>query len=466
MRKNKLKKAALAALLSLPALASAAGMDCGKATSAVDKALCAVPGLARRDAELNQAFQRAKTRAGSHAKGVVRDQRDWLANRNGTVLEPSTQPEDVTKLYDERIAFLDSVFKTPDSPLLAAIVAKAVATPASAGTRDARTAPLAALGGDGSVFRPSKSAFDGSFDEISKWMGARFAAGPALKRLLADAFDDDGGIDYSATVMTQDAAGVGGILVVEGTLHCENWALFGWKGRALRALPTPSLFDGGGNCWEISGDLVSFRGRVYAMRTDVGVDAIQISVQPQTSDGWGLAAGLELDYDRQLKAPTSYCALDDCGALTAQAGKAIQRYDRNGDEDELASGLSADEKKRFAAMRQQAEAAGRLTGSMPNFGDKAHIFADDTDSYSEFEDDYGSDARQAAFFPLRWHGELLLARIGHGAFAWRTSADWLLAAWRWDGKTFTPALGMQVIVQRGDLRLVKPWMSDTPDSGE
>jgi hypothetical protein len=65
---------------------------------------------------------------------------------------------------------------------------------------------------------------------------------------------------------------------------------------------------------------------------------------------------------------------------------------------------------------------------------------------------------EAVYVPLRWHGELLLGRIGNALIRETGfgSTDWLLAVWRWDGKTFTPALGMQVIVQRGNLLLTVP----------
>jgi len=49
---------------------------------------------------------------------------------------------------------------------------------------------------------------------------------------------------------------------------------------------------------------------------------------------------------------------------------------------------------------------------------------------------------------VRWHGELMLGRIGHGGLGWRIDENWLVGIWRWDGKSLSPIAGVIVPTQR------------------
>lgn len=68
-------------LSSIPAFA-AAGFDCGKATTPVEKAICANPPLAAADAAMAQAYDAlAKTVPGDRKAALLADQRKWVAGR-------------------------------------------------------------------------------------------------------------------------------------------------------------------------------------------------------------------------------------------------------------------------------------------------------------------------------------------------------------------------------------------------
>ena len=58
-------------------------------------------------------------------------------------------------------------------------------------------------------------------------------------------------------------------------------------------------------------------------------------------------------------------------------------------------------------------------------------------------------------------GEWLLGRIGHATLGWRTSDDWLLGIWRWDGHSFVPMLGMVAPTRRTGL-LLTAWLPPKP----
>jgi hypothetical protein len=306
------------------------------------------------------------------------------------------------------------------------------------------------MGGDGSVFSLAQDASEETSAKMTAWWLA------TRKRAPSDADSNEDINSDNAGVVMLDDLGVGATKSEQGTLNCENWArFFRRKGATFRRLTTPAILDDPNICVDVHGDLASYKGRAYAVRTSMGDDltTIVIAAQPQNGGGWGKAAGLTLVYDRVLTAPSFYCELDDCGALAEQAGQAIRRYDGGHGAGELIDALTRDEARRWADMDPQDDPEANTSGvwewpySSGDAAEKAIGFSDWTH--------FGSDAR---YFPLRWHGELLLARIGHDHIKDFTTGDWLLAAWRWnpDKEEYTTALGMLVAVERGDFLLAVP----------
>lgn len=97
---------ALAALCVMSAgLAAAASFDCAKAGNATEKAICADPGLSRQDEALAALYQRQLELpdTGQWAAFLRRDQRDWIAGRNG---ECRGDTECLKRDYQRRITYL------------------------------------------------------------------------------------------------------------------------------------------------------------------------------------------------------------------------------------------------------------------------------------------------------------------------------------------------------------------------
>ncbi|MDQ0070754.1 uncharacterized protein J2W34_002539 [Variovorax boronicumulans] len=86
-------------------LANAASFDCTKAGNATEKAICADPGLSRQDEALAALYQRQLEMpdTGQWAVFLRRDQRDWIAGRNG---ECRRDTECLKRDYERRIAYL------------------------------------------------------------------------------------------------------------------------------------------------------------------------------------------------------------------------------------------------------------------------------------------------------------------------------------------------------------------------
>ncbi|WP_376096535.1 lysozyme inhibitor LprI family protein [Roseomonas sp. CCTCC AB2023176] len=101
--------AALPVLLSLAAPPASAqpSFACRRASTPVEEAICASPGLSARDSDLSAAF-----RAAAGVPGVPESQRAWLAERNRRcgIAMPKAAPGEreacLVRLYDDRLAEL------------------------------------------------------------------------------------------------------------------------------------------------------------------------------------------------------------------------------------------------------------------------------------------------------------------------------------------------------------------------
>jgi uncharacterized protein len=436
MRSIWMKVSLALALLGAAPLASAAGFDCAKAKSTVERKICAVPELSGLDNEMTQAFAQARAKAGPQLDALLRDQRNWLGERDDAVING-----DATSIYLERIQFLQRVFDAPptDAPLLAAIV-KHLARQPPAMLLGCCAGMEQVMGGDGSVFTP---ATEQSFDPAQP---LPFDTGPLIKA-YKDAWGD------VITLLRLDAVHLVGLYASEGRENCESWALFSWHGKAIQSIHNPILFSDD-NCVGDSGDfnwLVEYQGHAYALQShDSGVVAGEIEVQQWNGDGWGALEGVHVRYDYRTVPKYARCAVADCTELTALASKVLARYVQSHDIDALVGYVPVDVRARFETEQELAEKDGSVD-VMPWGGDYSGWSAFDSDS---------------KFFPIRWQGEWLLARIGNaslfGKYSSDSNDDFLLGFWRWDGHVFVPMLGMAAPTQRTGflLAIYGPLVSD------
>jgi uncharacterized protein len=102
-------KFAVLSLAFTAPLASAASFDCAKASSAVEKMVCANPDLSRQDDYLNGSYQRAVARVGNTA-ALRASQRAWL--KSGALNDCKTA-ECVKLAYGTRVKLLDDAVKSP-----------------------------------------------------------------------------------------------------------------------------------------------------------------------------------------------------------------------------------------------------------------------------------------------------------------------------------------------------------------
>jgi uncharacterized protein len=422
MRQYWMKGLLVVVLLVISPWLFATGFDCKQASGIAEKKICNDDVLSRLDDQLTQSFMQARSRAGKHENDLVRDQRNWLADRND-VLVFRSDPQD---MYRERIEFLDHLFRDskPSSPLLQAIYDHITKFPSFA--NDAHQ-PWGMLGGDGSVFRMAEEQ---NLRDVKSAPFDLDALNDSIEPMEAD------------TLVWLRAEQVGGVSAEGGTGHWVSRSLFDWSGRATHFITTPIVLDICGECG--SGGLAEYQGNAYALHLGSDITTGDLEVQAHLGGNqWGEASRLFIRYDPRLLPSISQCAEQDCQKLSKIADKIVARYDKSYDATTWVKNLSAGDKARFELLMQLAEQNSSQLGGLPDF-----------DGHPKYQTYFYRDfGESTSWFPVPWHGELLLGRIGHGQGGAHESLDWVLAIWRWDGHAFTPILGMVTEKESGRILL-------------
>jgi uncharacterized protein len=428
------------ALLMASPMAWAAGFDCARAKQPVELRICKDEKLSKLDEQLTQSFASARARAGKQWDALLRDQRNWLAERNALIYESD---EDSESAYQDRILFLDHLFKDSQagSPLLQAIGEHMSAYPSTASGTDRLVDWWSYISGSGKVF--SMGAELTSDDTKS------FPFNP--KDVIDISTDAEIELNSDRHFVLFDAEHLGGVYADSMGMQYQwtSWQLFTWGDHKVKRVDLPDIFkpDIASNHSALS----QYKNAVYALRIwDTGLATSNITAQPYLGDHWGEPAHMELRYDTYLAAPESYCAEKDCTKLTALAAQMLGHYYKTNDVSTSAAKLSSDQVVKFTAMQQQAKKEEPAT--MFRYGDLAIL--PDFHQHPKYMDDgsflfFDTDT----VFPIQWQGELLLAKMGDGCYSPAEDVcdeDVLLGIWRWDGHVFTPVLGMVRKKLRGD----------------
>lgn len=437
------KRGGMVVCCLLPSAGSyAASFECQRAVSVVERNICQDVTLSRLDSEMAGAYDRARHRAGAHVDALLRDQRNWLGERNKAAISGAGRAANV---YRNRIEFLDKTFQDKElpSPLLAAIQAFVEAHPAASAGRGYVISGWGGIGGGGDAFTMAEE----SPVQDAKSLPFRLED---VRELIT--FPDSAD-DYRTLALLR-AQRLGGVYSESGTMHSVSWRLFSWDGHAVKGVVLPDAFSD--TEWTNLGALVEHQGIAYALSYyDAPLDRSVLTAQAFVGGQWGDDVQLELHYDVHFQPSRSYCSETNCTALEAFAEKFVRQFDKTQDVSPLIAGLSKDDRERYRDMLGRDKS---LT-SLPTFEGKTH-FADAA-VYRSF----GSDS---AFFPVHWQGKLLLGRVGNASLGWRESEDLLLGIWRWNGKALEPVLGMVTGKVRGGF-LLSAWsreLSEAEGGGE
>jgi uncharacterized protein len=431
---------AITLLVTIP-IAWGAGFDCARAKQGVEQSICSDEKLSQLDDQLGQSFARARTRAGQHLDALLHDQRNWLAERNAALFKRGADPYTA---FNDRILFLDNLFNDSSvtSPLLAAIGEHMSDDPsATRGTqRLVNWWPF--LSGKGKVFSTGREP---NLDNAKS-----FPFDP--KDVLKQSENIADGTTTDPDFVLFDAEQLGGVSVEAGANGGEfdEWALFRWRDHTVEHIDLPNVFEPTIN--PNGSTLALYKGTVYALRIDdTGLATSNITAQPYLGGRWGDPVRLQLRYDTYLLPPESYCDETDCTELSVVATRIISRYDQTHDSNAFANHLSEDQQAKFTVMQRQAEKEATVfapLSKLPDFKGKPDYL--DENAPRLFGD--------STFFPIQSRGELLLGQVGNGCYDFvYCGEDLLLGIWRWDGRDFTPVLGMERQRRRGNF-LLHAWL--------
>lgn len=108
----------LICLTCLPLYLKAASFDCDKASTAMEKSICANKALNQLDSELGQVYGELKKSLPSHkAEQLIKQQQNWLKDRNQTCA--AYELDCLRDLYERRITELSNSLPTSSSKTIA-----------------------------------------------------------------------------------------------------------------------------------------------------------------------------------------------------------------------------------------------------------------------------------------------------------------------------------------------------------
>lgn len=429
------------ALAMLTPWAHAAGFDCAKAATGVEKGICATPKVSAADGQLGEAFKAALAAHPELADALKLDQRHWLASRDETLSAyPSVAKAQasVVGLYNDRIAFLKGLDTKPwPVPF------------------DALQAALPKLPATGAII-PDDLAKVGAgitlAQDVQLQGGKGFPYAPDAK--VAAALKE---LDSYAGYRKLEGSPVSSLWSMGGTAHCWTETPFRIDGKRAIAVPRPDAW-GDGDCMTNHG------------MARIGDHTIAFLVRGGSQDEAGLVAAawngkafdharmLVFRFDHALKVDASTCGTDKaaCDDFAKVALAAATRYDRSPQKGTMDAAFPGYDKAAYAAVLKAAQAAG---GPLEKNGQPPELpLLDDAGGKMT---GYSSDAQA---FPLVFRGETLLGLIDHGHVGWRVNDDWMVAAWRVKDGKVVPAAAAYVSVNRGKLLLAAPVAAPAPES--
>lgn len=420
------------ALLVIAPWAYGAGFDCARASTGVEKAICASPKVSALDGQLGDAFKAALKSHPEQGDALKLDQRHWLASRDETLAAyPSVKEAEgsVTVLYMARIAFLKGLDTKPwPQPFdaLRPALAKLPATDATIPTDLAKIGIDMALAED--VNLETAAAFPWQPDAAVK---------EALK-------------DLGASTGYRKLAGspISSVWSVGGTAHCWTEAPFRIQDKQALAVDAPSVW-GEGDCMTGHGIARIADHFVAYVVGDGSADEVSLDTSVWNGKAFDRGQRLVLRFDHGLTAEGSACAPGKaaCEDFASTAMSVATRYDRSPQKGALDHAFNTYDKAAYAAVLKAARAAG---GPLEKDGQPPELpLLEANGKMTGFSSD-------ANVFPLVFRGETLLGLIDHGHVGWRVNNDWMVAAWRLkDGKA-EPVAAAYIAVRRGKLLLAAP----------
>lgn len=439
MRKSRAGMGVVLAMLA--PWAHGAGFDCTKATTGVEKAICASPRVSALDGQLGDAFRTALKNHPDDADALKLDQRHWLASRDATLSAyPSLAKAEprVVSYYEARINFLKGLDATNWPKPFDALRSALAKLPAS-GVKIPDD--FAKAGVDIHVAEAVQMETPAAFP----WQ-ADATLGDALKNL-----------ESYAGYRKLPGSDISSLWSMGGTAHCWTETTFRIQGKQATAVDPPTLWTGL-DCMTDHG-IARIGGNPVAYTVgNASADEASFETSVWNGKAFGPDEMLLMRFDHVLKTEASACAPGKaaCDDFAKLAMTAATRFDRSPQKGTLDTAFAPSDKAAYAALLKAAHAS---NGPLDKDGQPPELPL--LEGAGGHMTGYSSDAEA---FPLVFRGETLLALIDHGHVGWRVNNDWMVAAWRLRNGALEPVAAAYVSVNRDKLLLAAPVPAPPPET--
>ena len=222
--------------------------------------------------------------------------------------------------------------------------------------------------------------------------------------------------------------------VTQGSLFCQYFVFFNapptGAAEVIADPPIAQATHGPRFCWTSSAYAGEVSGVPAFIVQDIEDNSVTLSITPWRDGQWQRSCQAAIRFSALFEVTNRFCAGADCAATAEQALALVKKVDQG-----AAHAVSDNQNEIFKTMKKLAEDA-PLDKQLPTFGGNIQ------GPYTEF-------APESVTVPLVVGGQTYLGRIGHAAFAWRISPDYLVAAYRKQGDKLEPVAGFTVSKTRG-----------------
>jgi hypothetical protein len=220
--------------------------------------------------------------------------------------------------------------------------------------------------------------------------------------------------------------------VIQGSLSCQYFVFFNsppaGAAEMIAEPPIAQSTHGPRFCWKSSGYAGAVTGIPAFIVADDEDNIVKLSFTPWRDGQWQQSCQVAIKFDALFEVTDRFCDGVDCTEGAKQALALAKRVDggATGDGDTAA----------FKALKKLAE-EDPPGNQLPTFGGSIQARP-----FSEF-------APEPVIVPLVVDGQTYLGRVGHAAFAWRVSPDYLVAIYKKRGDKLEPVAGFYISKNRG-----------------
>lgn len=473
LRRSGLSALALLCVTAEPsASAFAQSFDCAKASTPVERLICADPALAALDGALGAWIRKSLRAAPANRQATLTDARGWLKERDRRCPVPSGakgQPNDgndakaadcLKTLYRERLAQLKSAPANASASAARTRLCEGLlhhyrqaletASKAPGHNPSDDPGPLKLLedarGALVTIAKPVFQFADSKSETVAAW-------GKAQPKPVAFAADvqkelDDVGSSFQEIERLPNSDYYAAT-TVQGTAICYAQVFFTIRDGMARSAKAPSGWDWeeGAGCG-VSRSFGTVGGASVAFEESHGYGpslTSSLMASPWEGDHFGPACTISLTFAPRFAPHASLdlpkdmtCAGADCEDLRHAAQKLVEQVqsDFAGAEKAAVARLDPAQAKDYETMKSLAVAAAAAGG----------------DTASEAPTEPSSILDTAPLYlPLVRGGELYLASVGHQTMGWRIYSDWSVKLERLKDGALDARATLDIGMGRGEL---------------